>query len=739
MASATAPTTGIGTMSTEDQDFETASSDSDARSHTGKSKPRSPEELTARKKKREERRRLRTASQKNTRLAKLCDSTLPRSTAATSRQTPTDSTVQWPPLHHEQPAVDGETCLSTPSQVPQMSDKGTALVATSTAGGYIAPARDPDPEDFLDRTWATVAKKGAKKKLGITISTSPTTTEQRSVTYKQARIALGENVIRLEPREQVDVTRIPHADLYRGICGAAQDRQLLPLLNIKTCWRSNTILVKTSDEAQALRLLRMSEIPLNTRPTLPVRAYQVPNNQISRGVIFNCTPDESNDTLMTALQCEHADILAARAMGHRGTVLITFAAPVPPRHVVYWGQTRRVEQYQPRALVCRRCHMPGHKNITCPAQHSVCSGCGNESHTQEGEECPHSRTPEKQYCKQCKANGHLAVDPNCPKNKAYEERKQLQIRERQGRSRRRLSQSRQLTIESAEAESHSGTRKRSTSRVSFPSSSEADSHSGTRKRSTSRVSFRSSSQVKGADVEDSCNRQKTSLANTNDVTDYTTAVSASSESSGSCSEAEGEGRRYNRRRRKNRRRKQKREHRPKVVSTEHHTAARQGDVGEWRNTQSPLDLAVELAQLERECEQAEVDLQQKIQAIKDEYQERVKTRRRQIRELQTRIKEQEQVGRLRTTPSLSHSSGKPTGGRSSPEESKNPPSPQGSAGDVCEPPTWMKPFIEQIQQQQLQLEQTQQLVKQQQQLLQQLQPMVAHFQTMQQHGQVPSQ
>ncbi|KAH9365949.1 hypothetical protein HPB48_000706 [Haemaphysalis longicornis] len=41
-------------------------------------------------------------------------------------------------------------------------------------------------------------------------------------------------------------------------------------------------------------------------------------------------PDESNDTLMTTLQCQLGGILAARAMGHHGTVLITFAAPVPP-------------------------------------------------------------------------------------------------------------------------------------------------------------------------------------------------------------------------------------------------------------------------------------------------------------------------------------------------------------------------------------------------------------------------
>lgn len=174
-------------------------------------------------------------------------------------------------------------------------------------------------------------------------------------------------------------------------------------------------------------------------------------------------------------------------------------------------------------------------------------------------------------------------------------------------------------------------------------------------------------------------------------------------------------------------------------TAEHHATARQGGIGAWRNTQSPLDLTAELAQLELECEQAEADLQRKIQAIKDEYQERIKTRRRRIRELQTRIKEQEQVGRLRTTQSLVHSSGKPTGGHSSPEDSKTPSLPDGSSSDDSALPTWMKPFIEQIQQQQLQLQQTQQLLNQQQQLLQQLQPMVAHFQSMQQHGQVLSQ
>ncbi|KAH9384282.1 hypothetical protein HPB48_026275 [Haemaphysalis longicornis] len=272
---------------------------------------------------------------------------------------------------------------------------------------------------------------------------------------------------------------------------------------------------------------------------------------------------------MTALQCERADILAARAMGHRSTVLISFAAPVPPRTVLYWGQTRWVEQYQPRALVCRRCHMPGHKNITCPAQHSVCSGCGNASHTQEGEECPHSRTPEKQYCKQCKANGHLAVDPTWSKNKAYEERKQLQLKERQGRSRRRLSQSRLSTDKPADADSHSRTR-------SLP-----------RKRSTSRVSFRSASSVKNKGVEEiSCSRQTTPLANTkssstHDVTDYMTAVSASAESSDCCSEAGDKGRSNSRRRRgrNNRRRKQKHQQLQEAVTAEHHAAAWQGGIG----------------------------------------------------------------------------------------------------------------------------------------------------------------
>lgn len=53
-------------------------------------------------------------------------------------------------------------------------------------------------------------------------------------------------------------------------------------------------------------------------------------------------------------------------MGHRGTILITFASPSPPREVFYWSFRRSVRQYEQRALVCLRCHCPVHKAATCP-------------------------------------------------------------------------------------------------------------------------------------------------------------------------------------------------------------------------------------------------------------------------------------------------------------------------------------------------------------------------------------
>ncbi|CAN7989061.1 unnamed protein product, partial [Ixodes hexagonus] len=185
-------------------------------------------------------------------------------------------------------------------------------------------------------------------------------------------------------------------------------------------------------------------LPLRSRPPLPVRAYQVPTEGISRGVIYKCKPGEPIKKLLAALYADGVDILAARPMGHRGAVLISFASPHPPREVTYWGFPRRVEQYERRALVCPRCHRHGHKAAVCPTQTPVCSNCGQQ-HEQPPEKCPNGDT---KYCVQCKQPNHVATDPSCPALAQYAERAKQQEVAKQGRrprsrSRRRRQPARQ--------------------------------------------------------------------------------------------------------------------------------------------------------------------------------------------------------------------------------------------------------------------------------------------------------
>lgn len=96
-------------------------------------------------------------------------------------------------------------------------------------------------------------------------------------------------------------------------------------------------------------------------------------------------------------------------MGHRGTILITFASPSPPREVFYWSFRRSVRQYEQRALVCLRCHRPGHKAATCPAGAAMCGKCSKQ-HGETPDDCSSNG---KKYCVRCKHVGHLAIEPEC--------------------------------------------------------------------------------------------------------------------------------------------------------------------------------------------------------------------------------------------------------------------------------------------------------------------------------------
>ncbi|CAN8003227.1 unnamed protein product [Ixodes pacificus] len=177
----------------------------------------------------------------------------------------------------------------------------------------------------------------------------------------------------------------------------------------------------------------MGVLPLRSRPPLPVRTHQVPTDGISRGVIHGCKP-KPTAKLLEALYADGVDVLTARPTGSKGTVLIHFASPHPPREVMYWSFPRRVECYEQRSLVCPRCHRPGHKATSCPINQPVCSNCGKQ-HEQPPEACPNG---EAKYCGHCKQDGHVATDPSCPARAQFAQR----AKQREGAKQERMARSR---------------------------------------------------------------------------------------------------------------------------------------------------------------------------------------------------------------------------------------------------------------------------------------------------------
>lgn len=173
--------------------------------------------------------------------------------------------------------------------------------------------------------------------------------------------------------ERCDVRLIDPEDLQTTINSYATDLKLLQHQILRVSRLSNTIAITTCDSNQAALLLRVKSLPLQSRPPLLVRTCQVPTESISRGVVYNCKPGETTEKLLAAIYADGVDILTARPMGYRGTVLVTFASPHPPREVTNWDFPRRVEveQYERRALVCPSCHRPGHKTAVSPTETAV--------------------------------------------------------------------------------------------------------------------------------------------------------------------------------------------------------------------------------------------------------------------------------------------------------------------------------------------------------------------------------
>lgn len=267
------------------------------------------------------------------------------------------------------------------------------------------PEEGFEGDGLWERATTRSRRKAAQREQGN--STRPTRVVERT--------ELGCFVLAIRPRERRSIVSLNAREVKHAISALSHDKRLAQHQLLRFNDASNTLTVQTCDERQASNLLKLNTLEIPSAPPLPVSVHQVPSEGMSRGVIYGCTLDETSETLAQALDSENVQILLARPMGKSGSVLITFASSRPPRYVKYWDFLKNVIPYEPRSVVCFRCHGLGHKQDVCPAENAVCPRCGSQ-HEEPPESCPQT---DKKYCRNCEKDGHLATDASCPQRKLF--------------------------------------------------------------------------------------------------------------------------------------------------------------------------------------------------------------------------------------------------------------------------------------------------------------------------------
>ncbi|KAH9382472.1 hypothetical protein HPB48_023069 [Haemaphysalis longicornis] len=248
----------------------------------------------------------------------------------------------------------------------ESEDAGEATLRKAASFQADWCSRDPEDGAEGDGLWERATTR-AKRKAAL----------QRSGTSaKSARAAerteLGTFVLSIRPKERCSITSLNPQEVRRAICALSHNQQLAKHQLLRRFNKeSNTLTVHTCDEKQASAVLRLSALDTPSNPSFPVTVHQVPSDGMSRGVIYDCTPGETSETLVEALDSESVQVLQARPMGKKGAVLITFASRHPPRYVKYWDFLKRVSPYESQSVACFRCHGPGPKQDVCPKEKAV--------------------------------------------------------------------------------------------------------------------------------------------------------------------------------------------------------------------------------------------------------------------------------------------------------------------------------------------------------------------------------
>lgn len=242
------------------------------------------------------------------------------------------------------------------------------------------------------------------------------------------RVSRFRYALQLRPLVKTRIRQIPRHAIASIIGQTAPSAELAEMAAVTFDDVANSAHISVYDEVHANRLTKIDHLFLRQNgktETIEVVVNLIPSNKNTVRGVIQIDPADSNDTILSWLRCEQAEILKVQKIGKSDRAILTFNSPTLPRTVKYYMELLRVADYRPKRLVCFNCHSLGHMAKFCPSP-SVCSECGRPH--DEDTECESTT-----YCVACKDTGHLAVSKVCPSRapKKEEEKKKSSFSSKQ--------------------------------------------------------------------------------------------------------------------------------------------------------------------------------------------------------------------------------------------------------------------------------------------------------------------
>ncbi|KAH6923651.1 hypothetical protein HPB50_004391 [Hyalomma asiaticum] len=171
----------------------------------------------------------------------------------------------------------------------------------------------------------------------------------------------------LRPRPGLVVKELKTYNVARTIERASGDAETCKsdkfLLRLRN--GSNIIIASNAYEEVAEKILKIKALEFMARRYL-------------KGVVHGLERDTPADELLSHLRVrtQGVTIVQARMLGKSQTAVITFDGPIVPRFVYYYGGEMLRVPYQPTRQYCKQCKSQGHRTDVCPAPMiKACSKC----------------------------------------------------------------------------------------------------------------------------------------------------------------------------------------------------------------------------------------------------------------------------------------------------------------------------------------------------------------------------